>query len=65
MEDALTFLKNKKTYISLGLLLAVCAAEKAGVNVVDGIDPDNAVTVAWGAVTGMFMRAGISKSGPA
>jgi len=61
-QDILEFISGKKTYISLALLLVVCAAEKLGVDVVAGIDPNNAVTVAWGAVSGMFLRAGISKT---
>ncbi len=62
VKDVLEFISGKKTYISLALLLAVCAAEKFGIDVVDGIDANNAVAVGWGAVSGIFLRAGIAKA---
>ena len=62
MKDILAFVSGKKTYISLALLLAVCAAEYFSIDVVGGIDKNNAVTVAWGAVSGVFLRAGIAKA---
>lgn len=60
--DLGALLQGKKTYISLGLLIAVCTAEYFGIDVVPGIDKDNAVLTAWGALSGMFMRAGISST---
>lgn len=63
LNDILEFASGYKTYISLALLILVCAAEKIGINVVDGIDASNAATVAWGAITAAFMRSGIAKSG--
>lgn len=62
MKEILEFISGKKTYISLALLLVVCGAEKLGIDVVAGIDANNAVTTAWAAITGMFVRAGITKS---
>ena len=53
-------IKGKKTYITAGLLIAVCAAELIGYDVVPGITADNALATAWEAVIGMNIRAGIA-----
>jgi len=64
MTKIVEALSGKKTYIALAIGLLVCAAEKAGIDVVPSITPDNAVETAYGLVVAAFMRSGISKSGP-
>jgi hypothetical protein len=53
-------IKGKKTYISAGLLIAVCVAELAGLDVVPGIEKSNALATGWEALIGMTIRAGIA-----
>jgi hypothetical protein len=53
-------LSGKKTYIVAGLLIAVCAAEYLGFDVVKDIDQTNALKTAWEALIGVTIRAGIA-----
>lgn len=62
MDKVKDWLGGKKTYLAAGLLVAVCAAEYFGVDVVPGIDKSNAVATGWEAVVAMCLRAGIAKS---
>lgn len=62
MEQVKDWLSGKKTYIAAGLLIVVCGAELAGIDVVPGIDKSNALATAWEALIGIFIRAGIAKS---
>mgnify|MGYP001609856711 CR=1 FL=1 len=53
-------IKGKKTYITAALLIAVCAAELLGYDVVPGISKDNALATAWEGAIGVTIRAGIA-----
>ena len=53
-------IKGKKTYITAGLLIVVCAAELMGYDVVPGIEKSNALATAWEGAIGMTIRAGIA-----
>ena len=59
-EEAREALRGKKTYISAGLLIAVCAAEMMGLDVVPGIDKSNALATAWESGILVFIRTGIA-----
>lgn len=61
MSSIKGFLAGKKTYISGGLLVAVCVATFFGIDVVPGITADNAASTAWQAVIAMCIRAGVAK----
>ena len=59
MKEILTVGRGKRTYITAGLLIAVCVAELFGMDVVPGIDKSNAVGTAWESGILMFLRAGV------
>ena len=60
LQDIRDFLSGKKTYIAAGLLIVGCGAEYHGIDVVPGIDQSNALTTAWEALIGIFIRSGIA-----
>lgn len=60
LSDMRAALRGKKTYIAAGLLIAVCAAEYFGLDVVDGIDQKNALKTAWDSGILVTIRAAIS-----
>jgi len=59
-NDLRDAIKGKKTYITAGLLIVVCAAELMGYDVVPGIEKSNALATAWDGAIGMTIRAAIA-----
>ena len=61
IQEFRDFVKGKKTYITAGLLMVVCAAELLGYDVVPGIEKSNALATAWEGAIGVTIRAAIAK----
>lgn len=55
-------MQGYKTYIAVGLAVAIAAAELFGIDVVPSIDKDTALNALWAAITAGFLRSGINSA---